>query len=132
MNDFLESIKKNLEMNGFPQKKVSLPLEKMYEIADEKNINFNKVLEELEKESIKNTKTSDKIIFYKEVEMPDLSSLGEMLKNKDPKELMKMAQEYMANLSPEQQEQMKNQFMNMDPKEREDLMKKANDLGLNP
>ena len=42
---FAEVVLKNLSGNGFPMKKVSLPLEKLYEAAENKGISFNKVLE---------------------------------------------------------------------------------------
>ena len=42
-----EMIIKNLTANGYPMKKVSLPLEKMYEVADSKGANLNTILDEL-------------------------------------------------------------------------------------
>ena len=47
--EFIVKIMSTLEKNGFPEKRVSLPLEKMYESAHAKGLNFNKVLEFLEK-----------------------------------------------------------------------------------
>ncbi len=130
MEDFINTILTNLENNDFPHKKVSLPLEKMYEVADQKGLNFNTVLKELESRGISHTKEVDRIIFSQD-SMPDFSKLAEMMEGKNPQDLMKMAQEMMSKMSPEQQEEIKNKVMNMDPKEREELMKKAQDLGLN-
>ncbi len=129
MEEFINTIIKNLESNGFPHKRVALPLEKMYEIADQKELNFNKVLEELSQKGISHTKQGDRIIFSQET-MPNFEHLAEMMNGKDPDELMKMAQEMMAKMSPEQQEEIKNRVMNMDPKERESLMNKAKDMGI--
>lgn len=62
--NFIEQIKKNLEINGFPHKKVSFDLMKMYEVADDKGFSFNDILLELESEhSIEHEKSTEKIIF---------------------------------------------------------------------
>ncbi|MFZ8933339.1 MAG: hypothetical protein ACO20H_06930 [Bacteriovoracaceae bacterium] len=129
MEEFINTIIKNLESNGFPQKRVALPLEKMYEIADQKELNFNKVLEELSQKGISHSKEGDRIIFSQDT-MPNFDHLAEMMNGKNPGDLMKMAQEMMAKMSPEQQEEIKNRVMNMDPKEREELMNKAKDMGM--
>ena len=44
---FVQSVIDNIKKNGFPEKKVAFPLERMYELAEAKGINFNKVLETL-------------------------------------------------------------------------------------
>ena len=48
MEKFVETLYKNLTLNGFPNKRVSLPTEKMYEVAglDSQSI-INKVQETL-------------------------------------------------------------------------------------
>ena len=61
--EFYELIMKNLANNGFPKKKVSLPLEKLYEAADKKGVNLNKILEKMEGEGVQVEKTLDKILF---------------------------------------------------------------------
>jgi hypothetical protein len=61
---FITNIIAILEKNGFPENQVSLPLEKMYESAHEKGINFNKVLEYLATKGIAHAKTTEKIIFH--------------------------------------------------------------------
>ena len=47
MDEFITQIIKNLEANGFPAKVVSLPTEKMYEIADNKEWTQTKVQKKL-------------------------------------------------------------------------------------
>ena len=60
--EFITNIMKVLDDNGFPEKRVSLPLERMYETAHEKGINFNKVLAFLKEKGVDHEKTPEKII----------------------------------------------------------------------
>lgn len=132
--NFINSIIKNLENNGFPKKKVSLPVEKMYEIADDKGLNFNTILKTLNDEhGIDSEIAIEKVIFSKaqpEVPNPfgnmDFSKFESMDKN----ELMKQAQEMMASMSPEQMNSMKETFESMPTDQQEELMKKGKDMGI--
>ena len=63
IGQFITNIMNILERNGFPEKKVSLPLEKLYEDAYKKGFSFNKVLEFLKEKGIDNEKTPEKVIF---------------------------------------------------------------------
>ena len=109
-----EMILKNLGQNGFPMKKVSLPLEKLYEVADDKGANLNQILEALEAEGTAHEKIEDKIIFR--AQLPD------GMVNED---MMKQAQEMMGNMTPEQIAEIQNMVANMSPQEREQMMKQA-------
>ena len=112
-----EKIIKNLEMNGFPQKKVSLPLEKMYEVADNSRENLNTILEELEGTGISHTKSEDKIIF--ESALPNLKG-----------DTFKKAQEMMGNMDPAELQKIQEQIANMSEEEKEKLMEQAKAMGL--
>lgn len=112
-----EQILKNLELNGFPTKKVSLPLEKMYEIADEKGENLNKILDDLKLEGIVHEKTDDKIVFSNG--MPNLN----------PK-FFEKAQEMMRNMDPEEMRKVQEQVASMSEEERQKLMDQAKSMGL--
>jgi hypothetical protein len=134
MDKFIELILKNLSGNGFPEKRVSFPLEKMYEMADNRDLNFNDVLKELET----NHKTShekglDKIVFFKEAQTPEAFDPNSFnmddLKGMDQAEMMKKAQEMMGQFSPEQMQQAKSMMDNMSPEEKEKMMKKAKGMG---
>jgi hypothetical protein len=118
---FKQQITKNLEMNGFPKKKVSFNLEKMYEMADNKNLSLNAVLDELAKEQILNEKTVDKIIFYKE----EVSAQFDM--NAD---MLKQAQEMLSKMSSEEINNLKSMFENMTPEEKQQMMEQAKSMGL--
>ncbi|MBN2341165.1 MAG: hypothetical protein JXX29_07525 [Deltaproteobacteria bacterium] len=61
---FVQNIIDNIKKNGFPEKRVAFDLEKMYEAATRKDINFNKVLVTLDDIQIAHEKTPEKVIFY--------------------------------------------------------------------
>lgn len=107
MEEFIEQILKNLTDNGFPTKKVSLPTEKMYEIADNKGFSLNKVLDLLqEKHHIQADIQTEKIVFsLSEQGNSMFSQAQEMLKNMDPSELARV-KEMVENMSPEQRDEM--------------------------
>lgn len=119
MNEFINNILKTLETNGFPNKKVSLPTEKMFEAADKRGFSFNKVIDELKSlHQIECKIGADKIVFAK------------ISENKSPEELMKDAQEMMAKMTPEELQKIQDMFMNMSPEQKEEIMKKGKDLGI--
>ncbi|MCB9063053.1 MAG: hypothetical protein H6622_16135 [Halobacteriovoraceae bacterium] len=112
-----EQILKNIQMNGFPLKSVSLPLEKMYEIADERNENLNNILSEFKAEGIEHEKTSEKIIFRS------------ALKGFGPEGLQKV-QEMMNKMDPEELRKIQEQVSQMSDEERQKLMEQARSMGL--
>lgn len=112
-----DQILNNLKSNGFPTKKVSLPLEKMYEVADDKGENLNKILEDLKLEGIEHDKTADKIIFKSA--MPNLGP-----------EAFEKAREMMSKMDPEELRKMQEQVANMSEEEKEKLMEQAKAMGL--
>lgn len=125
MENFINSIIKNLENNGFPQKKVSLPTEKMYEVADNKGFSFNAVLERMKEEhGIYSEIGADKTIFFK------LQDQANPFAGMDQAQMMKQAQEMMAKMSPEELKRMQDMLMNMSPEEKENLMQKGKEMGL--
>ena len=116
-----EQILKNLESNGFPVKKVSLPLEKMYEVADSKGENLNTILEELSSQGIAHEKTLDKIIFKSDLKgaMPNLKG-----------DAFDKAQEMMANMDPEELKKIQDQIASMSEEDKAKLMEQAKSMGL--
>lgn len=122
MNDFITNILNILKNNGYPQKRVTLPTERMYEVADSKGLSFNKVLEVLRDEhQVDSEVGSEKIVFSTMVKQQQASS---------PEEMMKQAQEMMSKMSPEELQRIQDMFMNMSPEEKEEIMKKGKELGL--
>lgn len=116
---FKEMIIKNLTTNGFPLKRVSLPLEKMYEVAEKKGINLNSLLEELAAEGTTHIKEGDKIIFN--AQKPENLSKDDM---------MAQAKEMMNKMSPEEIQRIQDMVANMSPEQQQDMMKKAQEMGL--
>lgn len=118
MENFIDQIIKNLSANGFPAKKVSLPTEKMYEIADEKGLSLNKVLDELrEKKMIASEIGPEKIVFS-------------MDKFNDQEDMMAKAQEMMAGMSPEELQKIQDMVQNMTPEQRDEMMEQAKRMGM--
>ena len=115
---FLNQILKNLELNGFPAKKVSFDLMKMYELADNKGFSFNDTLEDLENNhSIFNEKTDEKIIFFKEQEQTI---------NAD---MFKQAQDMLSQMDPAEIERIKDMYENMSDEEKQNIMEQAKKMG---
>lgn len=117
---FLKNILGILEKNGYPEKRVSLPLERMYEVAYEKGLNFNKTLTQLEAKGVAHEKTKDKIVFF-----PASAAGSEAGAMPDFATMMAKAQEMMKNMTPEQLQQIEKMISNMSPEERDALMQQA-------
>jgi len=115
--NFKDMILKNLGQNGFPLKKVSLPLEKLYEVANERGANLNQILELLDSEGTAHEKVEDKIIFCAKI--PE---------SVDQEAMMKQAQDMMSQMTPEQITEIQNMIGNMSPEEREQMMQQASTM----
>jgi signal recognition particle GTPase len=119
MDEFIKKILQTLKTNGFPQKRVSLPTEKMYEAADNKGLSFNLVVEQLKTTHKIDAKIGpDKIIFSQTP--PDLN----------PAEMLKQAQEMMSKMDPEELRKLQMMFESMTPEQKEEIMKKGKGLGI--
>lgn len=121
MNEANQNLKdmilKNLGQNGFPMKKVSLPLEKLYEVADNKGANLNQILETLNLEGTGHEKVEDKIIFHAKI--PE---------GVDQEAMMKQAQEMMSQMTPEQIAEIQKMVSDMSPEERDQMMQQASTM----
>lgn len=62
---FAQLVLKNLEKNGFPERPVSFPLERMFEEADKRGFSFNKVRDLLKARGIGSELTDDRVVFSK-------------------------------------------------------------------
>ena len=142
---FIQSIIDNVKKNGFPDKKVAFPLEQMYELAEKKGMNFNKVLKTLEEIQICHQKTPEKIIFYPKKDEPKARTGGnpldafasmasnidpEMLKGKSIPDMMAAATQMMQNMDPGQLEAIKDAYDNMSDEEKAQIMENAKKMGL--
>ena len=154
---FIVQIMKNLEKNGFPANNVALPLERMYESAYEKGLNFNKVFSFLADRGIYHEKTTEKVIFSAtqpssaEPGAADPSSATgagdpadptdqlkdilagvdlSALHGKSPGDMLKSAMDFLGKLSPEQRTAMERLYGEMSEEQKSDIMKKAREMGL--
>lgn len=128
MNEFIEKIMQTLKTNGYPGKRVSLPTDKMYEAADKRELSFNKVLEKMKEDFGVNADIGPEKIVFSEIQVE--AQMESPFGNMNPEEMMRQAQEMMANMDPEELRKMQEMFQNMSPEEKEDIMKKGKDLGL--
>jgi hypothetical protein len=75
---FVQNIIDNIKKNGFPERKVAFGLERLYDAAEKKGINLNRVLKTLDDIQIAHEKSPEKIIFFpkpeKQVEVADSST----------------------------------------------------------
>jgi hypothetical protein len=123
---FIDNLVRILEKNGYPQKRVALPLERLYESAYEKQLNFNKALELLLSRGIDHEKTAQKIIFFPRESATAVESDGA----KDFGSMMAQAMEMLNKLTPEQRSELEKMVMNMSEEEKGQMMRKAQDMGL--
>ncbi|MCX6117760.1 MAG: hypothetical protein NT027_09475 [Proteobacteria bacterium] len=133
----MTNITSNLKKNGYPEKRVALPLEKMYEVAHQKGFNFNKALDALDAQGISHEKTTEKVIFFpKMAPSPSTSTnanpfSGNPLGGDQPlSDMMAEAQRVVSSMSPEERQKLMDMFQNMSPEEQAQIFKKAKDLGI--
>ena len=110
MKEFIEKILNILKSNGFPEKRVSLPTEKMYEVADEKGFSFNLVLDQLQADHAIEAEIGPEKITFSQV----VADKEDMMSQMDPEDLRKLQE----------------MFTNMTLEQKEEIMKKGKDLGL--
>ena len=121
MKEFTDKILQTLKTNGFPEKRVSLPTDKMFEVAESKGFSFNDVLQGLKTDHNVESKIGpDKIVF----------SLVVTEKVMNPEEMMRQAQEMMAKMDPEELKKIQEMFTNMSQEEKDQIMKKGKDMGI--
>lgn len=121
IDTFVANITRTLEKNGYPAKRVALPLERMYEVAHEKGLNFNKALEALQAQGIEHEKTTEKVIFFPKPAASAIPDMGSMFAE---------AQEVLKKMSPEQLKTIQEMVANMTDDQKLEMMKQAKDMGL--
>ncbi|MBN2718166.1 MAG: hypothetical protein JXX14_20140 [Deltaproteobacteria bacterium] len=97
---FVQSVIDNIKKNGFPGKKVAFGLEKLYEAAEKKSINLNRVLDTLDSIQIAHQKTPDKIIFFPKPEIPVVNADEPQPAGVDPSMLAGIDPSMFAGLDP--------------------------------
>lgn len=133
IQDFVLIVRKNLEKNGFPDKSVAFPLEKMYESASQRGFSFNKVRDELKEIDIASEIEGDRIIFTKHTaaaasaadpfDMSNMAALAQQMLAKMTPEQQAQISQMMQNMSPEEMSRIKSQWENMPSEEKQRAMK---------
>ena len=124
MEAFIEVLMKNLEKNGFPDKKVAFDLETLYEKAEDKRLSLNNVLDELKNRGVEHSKKGDRIIFKPAPKAAPFEGLNpnfmaqaqEMMNNMDADELAStqaMVQERLAGMSEAERKELFEQIKGM-------------------
>lgn len=130
MKEFAEKILQTLKTNGYPQKRVSLPTDKMFEVADSKGFSFNDVLKVLKDDhNVEAQIGAEKIVFSQGASVAESASENPF-SGMNPEQMMKQAQEMMSKMDPEELRKIQEMFTNMSPEEREQIMKKGKDMGI--
>lgn len=134
---FVDHVVTQLTKNGFPERRVSFPIERMYESADAKGLSFNRVLEVLAERGVAHEKTPEKVVFFPATALPSMPDLGAfpgldpaMLAGLSPEQLIAAAQAAMQQLSPEQLAAMRAMVEGMTPEQQADMIEQARKLGL--
>lgn len=149
-DQFIDFIKSTLEKNGFPEKKVSLPLAKVQSAAEGKGLDLDMILSRLKMGNVYSEISGEKLLFsdteFEEpagegnpfANMGGMGGLGDLLGGMDLGALQNMSQEdlmgqvsnIMQNMTPEQQQAMMDMYQNMSDEDKENIMNKGKDMGL--
>jgi hypothetical protein len=142
---FVEHVMKQLAKNGYPERRVSFPIEKMYESAAAKGLSFNRVLEVLAERGIAHEKTPDRVVFSPVAAAASVPHPGafagldpSMFGGLDPamfagmsqEQLFAAAQAAMQQMSPEQLAAMRAMVEGMTPEQQAEMIEQAKKLGL--
>ena len=127
MNPVKNSIKHSIQKNGFPEKKVALPFQPIFDSCKKNGLKLAEVLKNLEKEGIYHHVGQDRITFSPQREMPHEkgSSDGEESLREG---YLKTAMEQLKKIDPRQLNALKEKVMNLTPEERQELLNRAKDL----
>ncbi len=123
MQHLKDKILKTLNQHGFPQKKVSLPTDKLFQMADDIGCSFNKIADQFKAEGMVIEIQAERTIFSMDLSSQPESSFA-------PQDILKKAQEMMAGLSSEERTKLMQQYQSMSDEEKTQLMEKAKKMGL--
>ena len=134
---FVDRVVAQLTKNGYPERRVAFPIERMYESAAAKGLSFNKVLEVLGERGVAHEKTPEKVIFTP----ANVGSSGPaagafagidpaMLAGMSQEQLMAAAQAAMQQMDPEQLAALQAMLEGMTPEQQAEMVAQARKLGL--
>jgi hypothetical protein len=106
LDDFVRTILRNLDKNGYPARSVAFPLEKMYESASARGFSFNKIRDILKEHGIVTELTEHRVIFSPAAaEAPDL----------DVQNIAEAAQQILQSMSMDERTRLEEMMRSMDP-----------------
>lgn len=106
LDEFVRTILRNLEKNGYPERSVAFPLEKMYESASQRGFSFNKVRDILKEQGIVTELTENRVIF---------SPAGPETPGFDLQSMAEVAQQVLQNMSLDERTRLEEMMRTMDP-----------------
>lgn len=144
-DQFIDKIVSTIEANGYPDKKVSLPLPKVKAACESKGLELDMILSRLGMKGFYGKESGEKLIFSNvQEEEPasnpfgNMGGMGDMfggmdmsaLQNMSQEELMGQVSSLMETMTPEQQQGMMDMYKNMSEEDRDQLLNKGKDMGL--
>ena len=150
----IEKIQTNLSNNGFPEKVVSFPADKIQAIVEKDELELDMILSRLSMAGIYSEEQGDRLVFGSSPDafgVPTESSgsagdniadmlggMGDLPFNMDPsmfagkskEDVMGMAEQMMSSMSDGDKAKLFESFMKMPADQREKLMKQAGDMGM--
>ncbi len=134
---FVEHLAQQLAKHGYPERRVSFPIERLYESAAAKDLSFNKVLDALAERGIAHEKTPEKVIFSPATTapaVPDPSAFAgldpAMFAGLSTEQLMAAAQTAMQQMGPEQLGALRAMIEGLTPEQQAEMAEQARKLGL--
>ncbi len=134
---YADRVVEQLVKNGFPERRVAFPIERMYESAEAKGLSFNTVLEVLAERGIAHEKTPEKVIFAPAAPAPAHPDAGAfpgldpaMFAGMSQEDLVAAAQAAMQQLGPDQLAALRAMVEGMTPEEQAAMLEQARKLGL--
>ncbi|HYX34449.1 MAG TPA: hypothetical protein VE954_15195 [Oligoflexus sp.] len=112
INDFISLVLTNLTKNGFPDKAVSFPLEKMYQSASQRGFSFNKVRDILREQGVETELTEERVIFTEA--LTENAGLNDF-------DLQQTAAQIFQQMSPEQRAEIARMMQDIPPADLENL-----------
>ena len=136
IDQIIETIVRNLQKNGFPDSRVSLPKNALESFVKKHDFELEDVLYEMQQNEIHSKVEDVRIIFSPDAfsdpqkeEAPggfDFSAL----KNMDLSKLKEKAESMMNRMSPEERTRYQDMYEKMSPEERQKIFEQAKSMGL--
>jgi hypothetical protein len=117
---FEEIVWNNLRKNGFPEKSVAFPIDRLYAAASEKGLSFNKVRAQLESKGVRVTLEDSRVVFADASASEESRSRpgsGDSASPTDPEGFASAAASVLDALTPEQMAEMRKTVSELGPEQ---------------